>query len=399
LTAAYSNRAAAYADLGNFKNSINDWNVVIRRSPKDANAYNGRGNCHKALGDLQAALADFERAVALNPRFTKAIKNREAVRKSLQAGVSSLPGKNSEAVVAAAGGANVALPVSAPFSPSPPGTAGGGKAQPAAVNSRQADRQNATVRSQAAINADDRAAQAAAQAGATARPSAAVSPAESKAPASGQSPANAALPASSDGSVRRGQSVDGKPVAAAAAASVAPPAVGTEKNGAGSAAAISTNDKPRTGNWQAPAGGAGVDREQPKQAGAVGAQAAAKPDQRSANAAAFAASGNLARGPANPLLIFVSAFDHIAGNLLLACGQHQAAIDAFTAAVRSNPGDAFALYRRANAFAAAGQTEAALADYTAALQLAPRLHQAEAGRQRLTSNALDVHPIVKPGGL
>jgi tetratricopeptide (TPR) repeat protein len=119
LTAAYSNRAAALGDLGNFEKAIEDWNIVIQRTPRDPLAYNGRGGCYKALGNLEPALRDFEKAIALKPGYTKAMKNRDAVKSSLAATVSmrqpSAPPGMPEQFGTASGARSASNPFTAPL--------------------------------------------------------------------------------------------------------------------------------------------------------------------------------------------------------------------------------------------------------------------------------------------
>jgi tetratricopeptide (TPR) repeat protein len=75
---AYNNRGTAYGHLGNDLEAINDFSDAIEIKPEYAEAYNNRGAAHGRLGSAALAIGDFDRAVAINPEYAEAFNNRGA---------------------------------------------------------------------------------------------------------------------------------------------------------------------------------------------------------------------------------------------------------------------------------------------------------------------------------
>ena len=62
---AYSNRGAAYADLGEYQQAIADYTSAIELDPNLAMAYFNRGVAYKVLAEKAEAIADFEKVITL----------------------------------------------------------------------------------------------------------------------------------------------------------------------------------------------------------------------------------------------------------------------------------------------------------------------------------------------
>lgn len=71
-----TDRAVAYARLGQTKQAIDDFNRAAQLFPEYAAIYNNRGNLLLALGYPEEALKDFNRAVVLAPGYAAALSNR-----------------------------------------------------------------------------------------------------------------------------------------------------------------------------------------------------------------------------------------------------------------------------------------------------------------------------------
>ena len=56
--------------------AIADYSEAIRLNPKDAVAFNNRGNLWKDKRDLDRAFADYNEAIRLNPKYSMAYNNR-----------------------------------------------------------------------------------------------------------------------------------------------------------------------------------------------------------------------------------------------------------------------------------------------------------------------------------
>ena len=61
----YANRAVAYAQLGQYRRAIDDYNQAIRFNPDDSLIHRRRGGVYARLGEYQLALQDFDRAIEL----------------------------------------------------------------------------------------------------------------------------------------------------------------------------------------------------------------------------------------------------------------------------------------------------------------------------------------------
>jgi protein O-mannosyl-transferase len=73
---AYYNRGTAYADLGNYRQAIEDYDKVVEINPKYKEAYNNRGNASAILGNYRQAIGDYDKAIEINPKDEKAYNNR-----------------------------------------------------------------------------------------------------------------------------------------------------------------------------------------------------------------------------------------------------------------------------------------------------------------------------------
>jgi protein O-mannosyl-transferase len=72
----YYNRGHAYADLGNYRQAIEDLNRAIEIKPDFAEAYTNRGNAYGILGNYRQAIEDLNRAIEINPDNATAYMNR-----------------------------------------------------------------------------------------------------------------------------------------------------------------------------------------------------------------------------------------------------------------------------------------------------------------------------------
>ncbi|MFA5901205.1 MAG: tetratricopeptide repeat protein [Hyphomicrobium sp.] len=71
-----TDRAVAYARLGQSKLAIDDFNRAAQLFPEYAAIYNNRGNLLLALGFPEEAIKDFNRAIVLAPGYAAALSNR-----------------------------------------------------------------------------------------------------------------------------------------------------------------------------------------------------------------------------------------------------------------------------------------------------------------------------------
>jgi tetratricopeptide (TPR) repeat protein len=62
---AYNNRGLAYADLGQYKQAIKDYDRAIELNPEDAKAYNNRGIAYWMLNMIHAGCSDLKTACKL----------------------------------------------------------------------------------------------------------------------------------------------------------------------------------------------------------------------------------------------------------------------------------------------------------------------------------------------
>ncbi len=80
---AYNNRGEARRHRGDVAGAIADFTRALELDPKHANTYYNRGIARKQQGDLEGAIADYTWALKLNPKFTPAYNNRGFARKQL----------------------------------------------------------------------------------------------------------------------------------------------------------------------------------------------------------------------------------------------------------------------------------------------------------------------------
>jgi tetratricopeptide (TPR) repeat protein len=67
LAQAYSARAVAWHNKGQFDRAISDYDQAIRLAPTNAATFNNRGIAWQAKGNLERAIADFGEAIRLDP--------------------------------------------------------------------------------------------------------------------------------------------------------------------------------------------------------------------------------------------------------------------------------------------------------------------------------------------
>ena len=74
--ADYNNRGLTYRLLGQYRQSLADYDCAIELDPNHTETYVNRGTVYVALGQLTQALDEFSHAIALNPNFAPAYTNR-----------------------------------------------------------------------------------------------------------------------------------------------------------------------------------------------------------------------------------------------------------------------------------------------------------------------------------
>jgi Asp-tRNA(Asn)/Glu-tRNA(Gln) amidotransferase A subunit family amidase len=77
----YSNRAAAYLELGGFLQAEEDCTKAITLDKKNVKAYLRRGTAREMLGDCKGAIEDFRYALVLEPNNKRASLSAERLRK------------------------------------------------------------------------------------------------------------------------------------------------------------------------------------------------------------------------------------------------------------------------------------------------------------------------------
>jgi hypothetical protein len=77
--AAYYKRGQLYAQHGDFRSAVRDFDEVLRLDPKDADAFNNRCWARAIVGELQPALRDCDRALEIRPRDLHALDSRGLV--------------------------------------------------------------------------------------------------------------------------------------------------------------------------------------------------------------------------------------------------------------------------------------------------------------------------------
>jgi tetratricopeptide (TPR) repeat protein len=75
----HNNRGNAYADLGDYKKAIDDYNAALKLNPFHANSYFNRGLAFYRLKKYDAAIIDYGQAIMINPACTAAFNNRGSV--------------------------------------------------------------------------------------------------------------------------------------------------------------------------------------------------------------------------------------------------------------------------------------------------------------------------------
>lgn len=76
LATAFKNRANAYDDKGQNHRAIRDYDHAIAINPNDADAFNDRGTSHRAMGQYDLAIHDYDEAIKLTPQNAMALNNR-----------------------------------------------------------------------------------------------------------------------------------------------------------------------------------------------------------------------------------------------------------------------------------------------------------------------------------
>jgi len=75
----YFNRGLCYAQLGQYKKAIQDFDQVIQQDEFFAEVYFNRANAHTLLGDYTAATADFNKAIEQRPDDVNALYGRGVI--------------------------------------------------------------------------------------------------------------------------------------------------------------------------------------------------------------------------------------------------------------------------------------------------------------------------------
>lgn len=76
---AYSNRAVAYAALGDYIAAFDDHERAVKLDPANATARNNKANSHADFREYERALADYTAAIRLRPGYVNAHFNRAGV--------------------------------------------------------------------------------------------------------------------------------------------------------------------------------------------------------------------------------------------------------------------------------------------------------------------------------
>ena len=61
----YGNRATAYFFMGDYQQSLRDFDSALKINPESANAYYGRAMTYRALGNYEAAQEDADKSCSL----------------------------------------------------------------------------------------------------------------------------------------------------------------------------------------------------------------------------------------------------------------------------------------------------------------------------------------------
>ena len=81
--AAYSNRGRSYHELGQYQQSIEDYDKAIDLDPDDATYYINRGISYGDLGQQHRAIEDFDKAIELDPNHATPSASREMALRAL----------------------------------------------------------------------------------------------------------------------------------------------------------------------------------------------------------------------------------------------------------------------------------------------------------------------------
>ncbi|MBI5187448.1 MAG: tetratricopeptide repeat protein [Nitrospinae bacterium] len=73
---AYNNRGNAYSDLKRYDEAIRDYGKAIELDPKYASAYNNRGSVYSNLTEYYKAIRDYDKAIELDPKYASVYNNR-----------------------------------------------------------------------------------------------------------------------------------------------------------------------------------------------------------------------------------------------------------------------------------------------------------------------------------
>ena len=73
---AYTNRGATYHQKGEVDNAINDFTTAIELKPDYAEAYNNRGVAHSKKDEFDNAIQNYDKAIDFKPDYAKAYCNR-----------------------------------------------------------------------------------------------------------------------------------------------------------------------------------------------------------------------------------------------------------------------------------------------------------------------------------
>ena len=76
---AYSNRAVAYAALGNPLSAFDDHNQAVKLNPTNASARNNKANTHADFREYKRAISEYSAAIRLRPDYANALFNRAGV--------------------------------------------------------------------------------------------------------------------------------------------------------------------------------------------------------------------------------------------------------------------------------------------------------------------------------
>jgi len=81
---AYLNRGLAYVKTGEIGKALEDYTKAIHYKPDYAEAYICRGQAYYQIGEFDRALADSDSAIELDPQNQRALHLREAAQRRLE---------------------------------------------------------------------------------------------------------------------------------------------------------------------------------------------------------------------------------------------------------------------------------------------------------------------------